>query len=78
MRKASLLLALLLLFSSVTVFADQAKNSAKEGFKEVGQGMKKVVKSVHKRQKKDAKKIDKTARKTWKKAGHDIHQTVDK
>ncbi len=73
MKKACLLLALFFLFSSAAVFADEEKESAKEGFKEVQSGMKKVAKAVDKKAKQGAKKIDKTAKKTWKQIGHDIH-----
>jgi hypothetical protein len=76
MRRASLLMALFLLLSATTIFADEEKSSAKEGFKEVDQGMKKVVKAVDKKGKQGAKKIDKTAKKTWEKAGQDVKKTT--
>ena len=79
MRRVSLLLALFLLLSSAVVFADDEK-SAKEGFKEVHKGMKKVTRAVDKNAKKGvkktAKRIDRDAKRTWKKAGHDIHKAT--
>ncbi len=82
MRLMYVLLTLCLLAAPSVVRADEAQ-SAKEGFKEAHEGMKKVTKSVGKKAKKDfkaadkqAKKdlktIDKNAKKTWKKADEDV------
>jgi len=86
MRKVILLLALFMGLSSSGALAED-EQSAKEGFKEVHQGMKKVtkavdknakkgVKAVHNKAKKDAKAIDKAAKEGWKQAGHDIKKAT--
>jgi hypothetical protein len=82
MRRALALLTLSVLLSPTPVFADDEK-SAKEGFKQIHQGMKKVTKSVdknakkgfkrvHKQAKKDVKTVDKAAKKGWKDVGREI------
>ena len=86
MRYIYLLLALCLLVMPSLLRADEA-SSAKEGFKEVHEGMVKVTKSVgrkakkdfkaiDKQAKKDWKAVDKSAKKTWKKAGSDIQKAT--
>ncbi len=83
MRRLAIILALSLFLSPVLTFADEAK----EGFKEVHQGMKKVVKEidknakkvfkpVHQKAKKDVKAIDKAAKKGWKQADHDAKEAI--
>jgi hypothetical protein len=72
---------LLLLWSYAALAADE--QSAKDGFKQIHQGMKKVTrtvdknakkgfKTVHKRAKKDVKTIDKSAKKGWNQIGQSI------
>ncbi len=75
MQRTVILLTLFTLLSSAAAFADGEK-SAKEGFKEIHQGMKKVTKAVDKNAKKGAKTIDRNAKKTWKKAGHDVKKAT--
>ena len=75
MRGTSIVLAFFLLLSSATVFASD-ETSAKEGFKEVHHGMKKVTRAVDKNAKRGARKIDKNAKKFWKKVGHDIKKAT--
>jgi hypothetical protein len=86
MRRISLILTLFLLLLSASVFADE-KQSAKEGFREVHEGMKKVTKSVDRKAKKDFKKIDKKVKKDlktidreakqgWREVGHDIKKAA--
>ncbi|OGW50119.1 MAG: hypothetical protein A2078_00310 [Nitrospirae bacterium GWC2_57_9] len=81
-----MLLAAAFLFSPAAFAEDEG--SAREGFKQVHQGMKKVTKTVdknakkgfktvHKKAKKDVHRVDRTAKKGWKKAGHDIKKAVD-
>lgn len=65
MRLLCILLASCLLFSPSMVHANEAQ-TAKEGFKEVHEGMKKVTKSVDKKVKKDTKAIDKKVKKKLK------------
>jgi esterase/lipase len=82
MRRICFVFTIAMLLASAPVFAGEAQ-SAKEGFKEVHEGMKKVTKSVDKKAKKDLKKIDKQAKhdlkkvdreakRGWKEVGHDI------
>jgi ElaB/YqjD/DUF883 family membrane-anchored ribosome-binding protein len=81
MNLLRLVLAAFLVFAPSLAFSDEAQ-SAKEGFKEVHEGMKKVFKSIdkkakkdwkviHKRQKRDLKTVDKAAKKAWKKVEED-------
>ena len=83
MLRLAIILALTLAFSPTLVFADEAK----EGFKEVHEGMKKVVKEVdknakkvfkpvHEKAKKDVKEVDKAAKKGWKQADHDAKKAL--
>jgi hypothetical protein len=83
MMRLAIILALTLFFSPVLAFADEAK----EGFKEVHEGMKKVVKDVdrnakkvfkpvHEKAKKDVKTVDKAAKKGWKQADHDAKEAI--
>jgi len=83
MLRFAILLALTLAFSPVVTSADEAK----EGFKEVHEGMKKVVKEVdknakkvfkpvHEKAKKDVKEVDKAAKKGWKQADHDAKKAI--
>jgi ElaB/YqjD/DUF883 family membrane-anchored ribosome-binding protein len=87
MRLIYILLTFCLLAAPSMVRADEAAQSAKEGFKEVDAGMKKVTKSVAKKAKKDFKAIDakakkdlktmdKNAKKAWKKADEDVKKAV--
>lgn len=82
MRGRLVLIVLFLFLSSTALFADEEK-SAKEGFKEIHHGMKRVTKAVdknakkgfkkvHKEAKKDVKTVDREAKKGWKQAGHDV------
>ena len=75
MRVLSLLLSLFLLSPPALLAADEA-DTAKEGFKEVHEGMKKVTKSVGKKAKKDFKAADKAAKKTLKKADEDVKKAL--
>ena len=86
MRGTLVLTILFLLLSSAAVFAED-EQSAKEGFRQVHQGMKKVTKAVdknakkgfkkvHKEAKKDVKTVDREAKKGWKQAGHDIKKAT--
>ncbi len=75
MRSTAILLALFMLLSTAIVFAED-EQSAKEGFKEIHKGMKKLTHAVDKNAKKGARTIDKNAKKTWKKAGHDINRAT--
>jgi len=83
MLRIAIILALSLFLSPAKAFAGEAK----EGFKEVHQGMKKVTKEidknakkvfkpVHKKAKKDLKAIDRAAKQGWKKADHDMKKAV--
>jgi len=83
MLRLVIILALSLFLSPPMAFADEAK----EGFKEVHQGMKKVTKEidknakkvfkpVHKKAKKDVKAVDKAAKQGWKQADHDMKKAV--
>ena len=83
MLRLAIILALSLVFSPTLVFADEAK----EGFKEVHEGMKKVVKEVdknakkvfkpvHQKAKKDVKEIDRSAKKGWKQADQDVKKAI--
>jgi hypothetical protein len=83
MLRLAIILALSLFLSPAVSFADEAK----EGFKEVHEGMKKVTKQidknakktfkpVHEKAKKDVKAIDKAAKQGWKQAGHDVKEAV--
>ena len=83
MLRLAIILALSLFLSPALTFADDAK----EGFKEVHQGMKKVVKEVdknakktfkpvHQKAKKDVKAVDKAAKKGWKQADHDAKEAI--
>jgi hypothetical protein len=83
MLRLTIILALSLFLSPAMAFADDAK----EGFKEVHQGMKKVTKEidknakkafkpVHKQAKKDVKAIDKAAKHGWKQVGHDMKEAT--
>lgn len=65
MRFLCILLTLCLLVSPSMVRANEAQ-TAKEGFKEVHRGMKKVTKSVDNKVKKDTKAIDKKVKKKLK------------
>ena len=76
MRHTGILLALFLLLGYAPVFGSEAEKTAKEGFRQVHQGMKKGTKSVHKKAKKDTRIIDKNAKKTWEKAGDDINKAT--
>ncbi len=86
MKNILMLFTLAMLLSSGAAFAEDEK-TAKEGFKEVHEGMKKVVKTVDKNAKKGFKKADKEAKKDlktidreakqgWKKAGNDIKKAT--
>ncbi len=81
--KMILLMLFLLPALSSLVFADEAK----EGFKEIHQGAKKLTrtvdknakkgfKKVHKQVRKDTRKIDKTAKQGWKEVGHDLKKAT--
>lgn len=70
------LAAILALLLSPAVYADGAEQSAKEGFREIHKGMKKVTKGVHKQAKKDTRKIDREAKKGWKQAGKDVKEAT--
>jgi 5-bromo-4-chloroindolyl phosphate hydrolysis protein len=83
MLRFAIILALFLFLSPVMAVAEDAK----EGFKEVHQGMKKVVKEVdknakkvfkpvHNQAKKDVKTIDKAAKKGWKQADQDMKKAT--
>jgi ElaB/YqjD/DUF883 family membrane-anchored ribosome-binding protein len=83
MQRLAIIVALFLFLSPALVFADDAK----EGFKEVHEGMKKVVKDVdknakktfkpvHEKAKKDVKAVDKAAKKGWKQADHDAKEAI--
>ncbi len=88
MRRISIVITLAMLLASAPVFAED-EQTAKEGFKEVHEGMKKVTKTVdknakkgfkkvHKQAKKDVKTIDRDAKQGWKQVGHDIkHATKE-
>jgi len=76
MKYTGILVALFLLLGYAPVFGSEAEKTAKDGFRQVHQGMKKVTKSVHKKVKKDTRTIDKNAKKTWKKAGSDISKAT--
>jgi ElaB/YqjD/DUF883 family membrane-anchored ribosome-binding protein len=78
------LLPLLLTLCAFVVFAAPASlvradeaESVKEGFKEIGDCIKKVTKSVGKKAKKDLKAIDKKAKKTFKKADKDVKKAIE-
>ncbi len=82
MRRICFVLSIAMLLASAPVFAED-EQTAKEGFKEVHEGMKKVTKTVDKnakkgfkkvdkKVKKDLKTIDREAKKGWKQVGHDI------
>lgn len=84
--KATALITLLLLLSPAVVLAED-EQSAKEGFKQIHQGMKKVTKTVdknakkgfkkvHKEAKKDVKTVDREAKKGWKKADKDVKKAT--
>jgi hypothetical protein len=86
MRLFCILLTFWVFVSPSMVCANEAQ-TAKEGFKEVHSGMKKITKSVDKKAKKDIKAIDKKAKKDlkaidkkakkiWKKADNDIKKAT--
>lgn len=83
MLRLAIILAMTLVLSPAMAFADEAK----EGFKEVHEGMKKVVKEVdknakkvfkpvHEKAKKEVKAVDKAAKKGWKQADHDAKEAI--
>ncbi len=87
MRFSLMVLTIFMLLSTAVVFAD-GEGSAKEGFKEVHQGMKKVTKAVdknakkgfkkaHKQAKKDVKTVDREAKKGWKEVGHEVKKATN-
>lgn len=76
MKYTGIVLAFFLLLGYAPAFGSEAEKTAKDGFQQVHQGMKKVTKSVHKKVKKDTRTIDKNAKKTWKKAGDDINKAT--
>jgi hypothetical protein len=86
MRGTLALMTLFLLLGSAAVLAGD-EQSAKEGFRQVHQGMKKVTKTVdknakkgfkkvHKEAKKDVKTVDRQAKKGWKQAGQDVQKAT--
>lgn len=86
MRFFLLFLTIFMLLSTAVVFADD-EQSAKEGFKEIHHGMKKVTKAVdknakkgfkkvHKQAKKDVKTVNKGAKKGWKETGHEVKKAT--
>lgn len=87
MKRMLALMTLFLLLCPAGLFAGD-EQSAKEGLRQVHQGMKKVTKTVdrnakkgfkkvHKEAKKDVKTVDREAKKGWKQAGHDIKKATE-
>lgn len=70
MRRATILLAISMLLSSAVVFAADEK-PAKEGLKEVNQGVMKAAREVGKAAKKGVEEVNKAASKILKKDGKD-------
>lgn len=70
MRRATILLAILMVLSSAVVFADDEK-PAKEGLKEISQDVMKAAREVGKVAKKSLEEVNKAANKILKKDGKD-------
>ena len=86
MRVLNIIMALFFILAPAIAIADE-EQSVKEGFKEVHDGMKKVVisidknakkacKAVDKKAKEDWKSVDRNAKKNWKKVGQDIKKAT--
>ena len=77
MRRATILLAIVMLLSSTVVFADDGK-TLKEEREEINEGVAKAAHAVGGAAKKGADEVNKTADKILKKNGKDKQDNKDK
>ncbi|MBU1056390.1 MAG: hypothetical protein KKC46_21570 [Proteobacteria bacterium] len=76
MRLFCILLTLLWLLVLPSMLCANEAQTAKEGFKDIHRGLKKITNSVDKKATKGVKAIDKKAKTLWKKAAKDIKKTT--